>query len=356
MVLLLGRTQQSNHQTIKPSKHMKKIIFLFSLLVIFQNCRPDNGIGSEAGVYDVNPAFEPYVQEFIAEGAKRGKTINFDDSGLIIEFSDGTVGNASGFCYVGEHHVVIDKSEWTSLSENVRGFLLFHELGHCELEREHRNDKFGNNVWKSIMRGSPLEGIEVWIPIPYFGFRKDYLVDELFNENASTPVWANQTFAYNEVPAAAKEVVKTEESINRINQRFSDLTGDYELEIDFTLINNRANRTKLIWGNTTDHYYIEFFPETGFNVSGYFIGVHQDNRDNGLFYSKNTSNVNGAAVNKITIRREGGFEKVFMNEEFIFHIDLQANSLGTVRMESTTSQGAIDNAFEIQRFEARKIN
>ncbi len=335
---------------------MRNILFLLTIFLVFQNCKKNPDIGAESGVYQVDPAFEPYVQEFIAEGAKRGKTIDFTDSGLIVEFSDGSVGGASGFCYVGEHHVVIDKSEWTALSENVRGFLLFHELGHCELDRGHTNLKFNNNVWKSIMRGGELEGFEIWIPIPYFGFRKEYLIDELFNENTPAPTWANQTFAYNEVPEANKESIKVEENISRINQRFSDLTDDYEFEIDFSLINDRANRTKLIWGSTNNHYYIEFFPETGFNVSGYFIGVHQDSRDNGLFYSKNTININGEEVNKITVRREGGFEKVFLNEQFIFHIDEQAAPIQTVRMESTKTDGAIDTAFEIQRFEAKKLN
>lgn len=330
---------------------MKKILFLFGLFLVFQNCKKNPDI-----VYQVDPAFEPYVQEFIAEGAKRGQTIDFTDSGLIVEFSDGSVGGASGFCYVGKHHVVIDKSEWTALSENVRGFLLFHELGHCELDRGHTNLKFSNDVWKSIMRGGELEGFEIWIPIPYYGFRKEYLNDELFNENTPAPTWANQTFGYNEVPEANKESIKIEENISRINQRFSDLTGDYEFEIDFSLINDRANRTKLIWGNTNNHYYIEFFPETGFNVSGYFIGVHQESRDNGLFYSKNTININGEVVNKITVRREGGFEKVFLNEQFIFHIDEQATPIQSVRMESIKTDGTIDSAFEIQRFEAKQLN
>lgn len=335
---------------------MKKILFLFGLFLVFQNCNKNPDIGAESGVYQVDPAFEPYVQEFIAEGAKRGQTIDFTDSGLIVEFSDGSVGGASGFCYVGEHHVVIDKSEWTSLSENVRGFLLFHELGHCELDRGHTNLKFSNDVWRSIMRGGELEGFEIWIPVPFFGFRKEYLIDELFNENAPAPTWANQTFAFDEVPEANKESVRIEENVSRINQRFNDLTGDYEFEIDFSLINDRANRTKLIWGNTTNHYYIEFFPETGFNVSGYFIGVHEASKDNGLFYSKNTININGEVVNKITVRREGGFEKVFLNEQFIFHIDEQATPIQSVRMESIKTDGTIDAAFDIQRFEAKQLN
>jgi len=335
---------------------MRKILFLLTVIFIFQNCKKNPDIGAESGVYQVDPVFESYVQEFIQEGAKRGKTIDFTDSGLIVEFSDGIVSNASGFCYVGEHHVVIDKSEWTTLSENIRGFLLFHELGHCELDRGHTNLKFSNNVWKSIMRGGDLVGEERWTPIPFFGFRRDYLIDELFDENTPTPIWANQTFAYNEVPEANKESIKVAEDISRINERFNDLSDEYEFEIDFTIIKNRANRTKLIWGSTNNHYYIEFFPETGFNVSGYFIGVHEGGRDNGMFYSKNTININGEAINKITVRREGGFEKIFLNEQFIFHIDEQATPIQSVRMESTKSDGTIDTGFEIQRFEAKKIN
>ena len=45
-----------------------------------------------------------------------------------------------------------------------------------------------------------------------------------------------------------------------------------------------------------------------------------------------------------------------MNEQFIYHIDLQKTPLATVRVEATTPQDALDNAFDIQRFEARKIN
>jgi len=335
---------------------MKKLLFLFSLVLVFQNCNKNPDVGAESGVLRVDPEFEVYVQEFIDEGAKRGQAIDFSDSGLIVEFSDVVVGGASGFCYVGEHHIVIDKSEWTALSENVRGFLLFHELGHCELDRGHTNVKFGNDVWRSIMRGGELEGFEQWIPIPFFGFRKDYFIDELFNQSASAPTWANQTFTIDEVSEANKESIELVEEVSRLNERFNDLTGDYEFEIDFSLINDRINRTKLIWGNTNDHYYIEFFPTTGFNVDGYFIGVHEDSRDNGLFYSKNTANVNGEEVSKITIRREGGFEKVFLNEQFIFHIDEQEAPIQSVRMESTKTDGALDTAFEIQRFEARKIN
>lgn len=342
---------------------MKKLLFLFGLILIFQNCRRDSEFGAEPGVIDVDPAFESFVQEFTEEGTKRGEVIDFSETGLIVEFSDGAAevnggtGNTIGFCVRGGYHIVIDKTDWTAASEISRNFLLFHELGHCALSRGHKNNRFTNSdTWESIMRGSPIEDAELIIPVPYFGFRKEYYNDELFDENAPAPAWATQTFDFNEVPAATKEVVETKENISRISERFNDLSDEYELEIDFTVIRDRPNRTKLIWGNTTNHYYIEFFPETGFGISGFFIGVHQDSKDDNLFFSTNTININGAPLSKITIRREGGFEKVFMNEEFIFHIDLQANPLGLVRMEATTPDNTLDTAFDIQRFEARKIN
>ncbi len=339
----------------KKINNMKKLLFLSILFLTFQNCRKNPDIGA-SGEYLVDPVFEPYVQEFIAEGAKRGQTIDFSDSGLIVEFSDGSVQTASGFCYVGEHHVVIDKSEWTSLSEDVRGFLLFHELGHCELDRGHKNEKFSNDVWQSIMRGSPLQGTEVWIPIPFFGFRKDYFIDELFNPSVSAPSWANPNFTLTSIPDGEKEVVQTAENINRINERVGGIDGDYEIKIDFNRIKERTNRTKLIWGNTTQHYYIDIFPDQGFNVSGYFIGVRKEDSDNGLFYSTNTININGEELNNIIIRREDGFEKVFMNGEFIFHIDQQEMPISLVKMEATNSAGMLDPELEINGFEFSKIN
>ncbi|MEM1119112.1 MAG: hypothetical protein AAGJ18_01605 [Bacteroidota bacterium] len=334
---------------------MKNLLLVLALFLTFQNCRKNTNIGAN-GQYLVDPVFEPYVQEFIAEGAKRGRTIDFSESGLIVEFSDGSVQTASGFCYIGEHHVVIDKSEWTSLSEDVRGFLLFHELGHCELDRGHKNVKFPNDVWQSIMRGSPLEGTEVWIPIPFFGFRKDYFIDELFDQNISAPAWANPNFPLTDIPTNRKEQIAFAENINRINERVSDIMGDYEIKVNFKRIVGRPNRTKFIWGNTTQHYYIDIFPDQGFNVSGYFIGVRKDNRDNGLFYSKNTININGEELNEITIRREDGFEKVFLNGEFIFHIDEQETPISLISMEATTSAGAIDTEFEVNSFEFNDID
>ena len=333
----------------------QNLFFCLLLFLLFTACQRNPDIGAQSGVYEVDPDFEPYVQDFISEGAKRGKTIDFSDSGLIVEFSDRVVGGASGFCYVGEHHVVIDKSIWFALSEDVRGYLLFHELGHCELDRGHTNLKFDNNVWKSIMRGSPLEGIETLIPIPYFGFRKDYYNDELFNQQIGVPEWANQQFSYGEVTNERREMLIQKNDLSRITQSLSNVGEEYEIEIDFQLINDRAVRSELIWGTTTHHYYIRFYPQVGFTADGFFIGVYKDNLSNGLFYSKNTTNINGEELHKITLRREGGYEKVFMNDEFVFHIDPLPNPLQSVRFEATGSDGSLDTNFEIRGFTVNKL-
>ena len=75
-----------------------------------------------------------------------------------------------------------------------------------------------------------------------------------------------------------------------------------------------------------------------------------------MFYSKNTINLNGEELRTITIRREGGFEKIFMNGEFIYHIDPLPNPLETVRFEATTLEGGIDNDFRINSYAVKRIN
>lgn len=329
---------------------MKKPLFYLSVLLIgsifllFVGCGDDGtvDIGTN-NVYEVDPVFEPYVQEFIEEGAKRGQTIDFSDTGLRIEFSDLALEVAAGFCYVGEHHIVINKENWLLYSERFRSFLLFHELGHCELDQRHRNEQFDNGVWKSIMRGDPFTGITNRFPTPYYGFRKDYYLDELFNPNTPAPDWSKATFDYD--LSVDKENAVLREGSNKINERFDPLTKDYEIEVFFELTNVGSSWTRLEWGTGEEHYYVAIRPDWG-----YYVGVHVDNVDNELFYSNNIKLVNGKPIEQVTIRQREGVVQVFINEEFIFHIDALP-AINYVTVEAKRDNGQILTTFDIESFE-----
>jgi hypothetical protein len=59
-----------------------------------------------------------------------------------------------GICKLGYYrvpYIAIDRTYWKNSSRWGREWLVFHELGHCVLDRDHRDDKFGVNCPASIM-------------------------------------------------------------------------------------------------------------------------------------------------------------------------------------------------------------
>ena len=292
-------------------------LIIFSFLII--TACSDNGGGAEMpAIYDVAPEFEPYVQEFLREAEKRGQSFDFRETGLSIQFSELPLNNANGRCFLGQYRVEIDKVDWFSFSELFRSYLLFHELGHCALDRLHRNDKFDDGSWKSILKGDPFTGFDDRKPVPYFGFRRDYFIDELFDERLSDPDWGDITFDYDK-DLERVEVSQTKPTESRLNERFSGITDDYEVEVAFDFIDQRGIWTTLEWGAVGSNYYIQIVPDFG-----YYIGVKDDGFNNILHYRQDTDRANGRAIDNITIRQGDGFEQIFVNEQFVFHLDRQS--------------------------------
>jgi len=135
--------------------------------------------------YRVNDEFTPYVQKFIDEAALRGKTYDFEKTGLIIEFAN-LDNDVAGLChYEDPIRIQIDKDYWNALQgtegeELMKEDLIFHEMGHGILGRKHINDILENGDWKSIMCGGDKVDDRPW-NINYRGFRRTYYLDELFN-------------------------------------------------------------------------------------------------------------------------------------------------------------------------------
>jgi len=83
-----------------------------------------------------DPVFEPYIAEFESYYGN-----NITD----IPINFGTLeGRRVGVCYTwssGYREIEIDKKQWEKeLTEDQKYALIFHELGHCELGRGHKDD------------------------------------------------------------------------------------------------------------------------------------------------------------------------------------------------------------------------
>jgi predicted SprT family Zn-dependent metalloprotease len=109
---------------------------------------------------------ETYVASFEKHYGKSLENIRFD----FVSLAKPTVGR----CWMDEHLVEFDKDYWDNANETTRELLVYHELGHCELRREHTDAKHTDYRPVSIMHP-----ILLWY-VEYLAHKQEY-IDELFS-------------------------------------------------------------------------------------------------------------------------------------------------------------------------------
>lgn len=280
------------------------ILFVFLAILIFA-CSDDPTVSD----VNIDPEMQPYVDRFLAEASKRGMDIDLEDSGLDMKFEvDISTADYAGICRykLGANEIGIDRERWDESSESRKEWLIYHELGHCVLDRGHRNDRFDNGMWKSLMRGDPLSQDELGIPLCYLWERDQYYIDELFDETTVAPDWVSKSFTFEDAPERDEEIYSiesTEENFNKI------LPKGYEnFELEFTYRRKGGGAViGLRYGGTGSLEYNFLNINVMENIL--LIGNHE--------LSCFLSSFEGVIDNKMTIRQQNGTTSIFANEEFI---------------------------------------
>lgn len=147
-----------------------KYIFLSCFTLFFLGCEPDES--TEAYV-DIDLSY--YFRIFEEEAEKR----NIEVDMTLVE---GYVEQVSGNGVVGQctrregelNRVAVDRNYWRNLSTLDKEFLVFHELGHCVLNREHIEDENKEGFCISLM------GSGVGCKSNYSNMTRTEYLDELF--------------------------------------------------------------------------------------------------------------------------------------------------------------------------------
>ena len=155
-------------------KNLNKITaFLVMIVLVAGSCNND-----ESPDYFVDEPLQPYFDRFELEAAIRGVAID-----LVALQVTGDVRLISASQVIGEcihtekepNTVVVDVVYWNSANDLEKEFLIFHELGHCALNREHIDNSDGNGDCVSVMTsGTGL------CHINYTASTREALLDELF--------------------------------------------------------------------------------------------------------------------------------------------------------------------------------
>jgi hypothetical protein len=184
---------------------LKSVKWSLLILALTIGCKPEEI--NEPTVYNVDASLAKYVDKFFQEANTRGITISKEN--LIVkpaintsDFTDicGKCTQNSKFPEL-QRTVEINMASspcWKNISENDKEALVFHELGHCLLNRiAHKNDTFADGSPKSIMVAN---NTDLYGPCIYTfdenptlcnkTNRRKYYIDELFDEKTATPSWA----------------------------------------------------------------------------------------------------------------------------------------------------------------------
>lgn len=160
---------------------MKKLLFAF----LFVSCAPH--IKNET--LNVEPDFVSYIEEF--ESFSNVRYIggaNFASTNSLSYYTK----DAVAICFVyrnGDKEIKVDRGYWVFSDEDTREQLIFHELGHCALGRQHKN----TNMIVSKDNEDFIMPQSIMFPVSFGGelyhLLKDYYINELINEkNALTNI------------------------------------------------------------------------------------------------------------------------------------------------------------------------
>lgn len=285
---------------------MTRISILFLIVsIVLYSCSE----GEQVSDVNIDPELQPYVDRFLEEAANRGMNIDLEESGLDIFFEeDISTAEYAGVCRfrLGANEIGIDRERWDDSSEARKEWLVYHELGHCVLDRSHRNDQFENGTWKSLMRGSPITNDELLTPVCYLWDRNQYYIDELFDEATEAPAWIDQSYNYDDAPER-DELLYSFESDEDNFSRF--LPGKFEnIEFEFLYRRKGGGEIKQIRysGSETLEYNYLTLDVIGNEI---FVGSNELPCFRKAF--------DGVIDNKITLRQKDGTTTVFVNEEFV---------------------------------------
>ena len=143
------------------------------------SCTKENSENLTVENYHIDEALAPYFERFVEEGNSRGLDIDLADKrieGYLVNVEED---NVAGQCvYSSDPNAIrtvnIDINYWNNASELEKEFVIFHELGHCYLERSHL-DAQSNRSCTSIMH-SGTSGCR----FNYNTFTRSTFLDELF--------------------------------------------------------------------------------------------------------------------------------------------------------------------------------
>lgn len=131
------------------------VAYIFIVTFLFLSCEKDETDNMTISLF-VDESLQPYFDSFEAEGLARGIAVDLADSkieGYLVEIDGNDVVGQCSYSPDSDNirEINIDAAYWQTASDSEKEFVVFHELGHCFLEREHLDDQTNRGRCESMM-------------------------------------------------------------------------------------------------------------------------------------------------------------------------------------------------------------
>ncbi len=290
-------------------------------------------------VVSIDTELAPYVDAFLAEGRQRGREFNISETGLTVEFSNQLDPGVAGICYFGDYLVQIDQLYWNTLSEDQKEFLMHHELGHCLLRRVHLDRFFDDGVPRSIMKSGTSSTTISANPVPFFGFRKRYYLDELFELSNLDESTITRRFAYADSSHQTRRLIWEDSLQTRVLSRLDAGLNEFQIDLEIEELPELGLSVELAWGSNEQEYFLRF------RESIYQVGTRTIRQEHPLFLANKLLNYQGRPLETISIRQDEQFVYLFFNEAFIFYLDKSTAPLTKVSYAVKNGADQFSSAF-----------
>ncbi len=283
------------------------LIVCLGVIVLYTSCidEPSN---------EIDPSLQPYVDQFFEEAQNRNLDMSPEDYSFSVKFGEK---QHLGVCSTASKEILINDFYWRGFSELERQYVMFHELGHCILDRLHDNAALPNGECKSIMNAlgecrENQDNYNVW---------RTYYLDELFDSNVPPPDWYKTQISFREA---------------EILLEFKDSLDDRIL-VDLGAIDNAASIYFEAHFKDWDKSRRAVLSWTDQQIICTSSSVVITDISNDLRYLKR--NVNFGSNTTIGFVRKDGFDHYLIDGQLIHMEDQQDNPLRyiTVAMESPGS-------------------
>lgn len=207
------------------------LLTYLSILLLFSACKESKPTEINLPPVDFSTLeYGDYLKRFNDKALEKGLDIERELSELTVEVTTSYAENE--IC----NNVLILSEDYEILFEqNYIEQILFHQIAHCVLDREHTNEKLPNGEWKSIMRSQPYLGNDSQ-SIDYNDQKREYYLEELFDETTNAADYFDM-----------EPIVFDENILTELRQKldcgvdYSDLIPsniDADITVKFTLENS----------------------------------------------------------------------------------------------------------------------